>query len=135
MPITPETVKSKGHLVADNETYTIHDYDLDDLTVSVTELKKGKATRGHSHSSTAEVYFFPEGSNAEMTVGEESFAVNRGTVLIPRGAFHRVANKSNDSELQFVAVFSGKRSESRAKYTDGPTNDTGGNLDAAAPST
>ena len=118
MPITLDAVKSKGRLVADNDTYKVHDFDLNDLTVSVTELKVGKATRGHSHDSNAEVYFFPAGSDAEMTVGTDHFPVNQGAVLIPKGEFHRVENKSSDSELQFVAVFAGRRSESKAKYAD-----------------
>lgn len=102
--------------MADNERYRIHDFDLGDLTISITELKRGMATRGHSHASNAEAYFFMEGGEAAMTVGRNSFDVNGGAVLIPQGEFHRVENKSKDSDLLFVSVFAGKRNDSQAVY-------------------
>ena len=114
MQLTVDTVMKKGRLVADDDRYRIHDYNLDDLTVSVTELKRGKETRGHFHSSNAEVYFFP-GGNALIEVGNEKFEVGRGAVLIPKGEFHRVVNKSK-RDLLFVSVFPGKREHTRARY-------------------
>lgn len=117
MPISIETVRSKGRLVADDKRYTIHDYQLDDLTVSLTELKKGQGTRGHAHGFNAEVYVFPEGGDAEMEVGGERFEVGRGAILIPSGEFHRVVNKSKTSDLLFVSIFSGKRKDMKANYT------------------
>lgn len=116
MAITIDTAKSEGRLVANNERYRIHDYDLGDLTISLTELKGGKATRGHSHDSTAEAYFFMGGGEGEMTVGGQSFDVRGGAILIPQGEFHKVANKSEDSDLTFVSVFAGKRNEGEAVY-------------------
>jgi mannose-6-phosphate isomerase-like protein (cupin superfamily) len=116
--LTLDTVKTKGRLVADDERYRIHDYDLGDLTVSVTELRGGKQTRGHSHGSNAEVYFFL-GGRALMEVGEEKFEIRRGAVLIPKGEFHRVVNKSKASDLLFVSVFPGKREQTNARYGSG----------------
>jgi mannose-6-phosphate isomerase-like protein (cupin superfamily) len=133
MPITIDTIKSEGRLVAENERYTIHDYDLDDLTVSLTQLKKGKETRGHSHDSNAEVYFFPYGGDAAMAVGNEKFNVDHGAVLIPGGEFHRVVNKSKKSDLLFVSIFAGKRNESKAKYADTARADSHTNPVAARP--
>ena len=118
MRLTLETIRKQGRLVADTERYRIHDYDLGDLTVSVTDLKKGQETRGHSHASNAEVYFF-DGGEAEMEVGKDRFEVDTGAVLIPQGEFHRVVNKSKTSDLTFVAVFSGKRELTRARYARG----------------
>lgn len=122
MPITIETVKSKGRLVADDERYRIYDYRLDDLTISLTELKKGQETRGHSHDSNAEVYIFLGGGNATMTVGDERFQVDGGAVLIPRGEFHRVTNRSKMSDLLFLSIFTGRRTDTRAKYAGGEAN-------------
>ena len=115
MLLTIDEVRSKGRLVADNELYRVHDYDLDDLTVSLTELKKGQGTRGHAHNSNAEVYFFP-GGKAEMEIGDEKVDIDEGVVLIPKGEFHRVLNLSDDSELKFISVFQGKRENSNARY-------------------
>ena len=115
MRLTLDTVRTKGRLVADDERYRIHDYDLGDLTVSVTELRGGKKTRGHSHDSNAEVYFFP-GGTALMEVGDEKFEIRRGAVLIPKGEFHRVVNRSKTSDLLFVSVFPGKREQTNARY-------------------
>ena len=115
MHLTLDTVMKEGRVVADDERYRIHDYDLDDLTISVTELKPGKETRGHSHDSNADVYFFP-GGKALMEVGDERLGVGRGAVLIPKGKFHRVVNRSTKSDLLFVSVFPGKREHTRARY-------------------
>ena len=115
MRLTLDSVKEAGKLVADDERYRIHDYDLGDLTISVTELKRGQETRGHSHDSNAEVYFFP-GGRAIMEVGDERFKVDRGAVLIPRGEFHKVVNRSKRSSLLFVSVFQGRREHTRARY-------------------
>ncbi|MDE1853336.1 MAG: cupin [Thaumarchaeota archaeon] len=122
MPITLDTVKSKGKLVADNERYRVHDYDLGDLTVSMTELKKGQATRGHAHDLNAEVYIFPEGGDAEMEVGPERFDVHQRAILVRRGEFHRVVNRSRTSDLIFVSIFSGRRDATGAKYAPAQTN-------------
>ncbi len=116
MLLTIDEVKSKGRLVADNERYRVRDYDLGDLTVSLTELKKGQGTRGHAHSSNAEVYFFG-GGKAEMEIGDETVGVDEGVVLIPKGQFHRVQNLSEDSVLEFVSVFPGRRKDSNARYS------------------
>lgn len=115
MRLTLDTVVRKGRLVADDERYHIHDYDLDGLTVSPTELKRGKETRGLLHSSNAEVYFFP-GGDAEMEVGEDRFKIYRGAVMIPKGEVHRVINRSLTSDLLSASVFPGRREDSRARY-------------------
>ena len=96
-----------GTVVKDNETYLLKDNKtLNNLVLSSTKLYRGQATRGHSHAGQEEVYFFVAGSG-EMEVGEESFFVNRGDiVLIPDGAFHRVHNPS-EIDLIFNCVFDG----------------------------
>ena len=116
-----DTVREKGRLVADNERYRIHDFNLDDLTVSLTELRGGQSTRGHTHDSKAEVYIFREGEGV-MEVGSDSFEVSRGPVLIPRGEFHRVVNKSESSDLVFMSIFSGSRNGTRADYSHDKTS-------------
>ena len=119
MPASAKTVETEGVLMADNERYRVHDYPLGDLTVSVTELKGGQETRGHSHPSRAEVYFFLDGGDAEMAVGGERFRVRQKVVLIPQGEFHKVINRSKSSSLRFVSVFSGNRREAKPKYAPG----------------
>ena len=98
-----------GDIVKDNETYLLRDNKtLKNLVLSQTVLHPAQSTRGHSHAGQEEVYFFVAGSG-EMEVGEESFFVNRGDiVLIPDGAFHRVHNPT-DKDLIFNCVFDGKR--------------------------
>ena len=94
-----------GEVVKDNETYRLTDNrTLKNLVLSQTVLHPGQQTRGHRHPGQEEVYFFVAGSG-EMEVGEESFFVNRGDiVLIPDGAFHRVHNPS-EIDLIFNCVF------------------------------
>jgi len=107
-----------GEVIKENETYTLTDNNhLEHLTLSKTELNPGMNTRGHSHDSQEEVYFFNEGIG-EMQVGEEKFKVEPGSiVLIPAGKFHRVFNESGKSNLSFVCVFEKyDRSGKEAQY-------------------
>jgi mannose-6-phosphate isomerase-like protein (cupin superfamily) len=101
-------IREKGILVAENERYTIHDLEVDELTVSLTELKKTQETRGHSHVECSEIYFFREGKG-KMQVGNQMYYVVKGSIiLVPRGLFHKVINLRAE-DLVFVTVFEGKR--------------------------
>lgn len=96
----------KGIVVKNTEVYTLEDNNLlENLTVSKTHLKPNKETRGHFHDEQEEVYFFIQGEG-EMVLGEEKFNVNEGSVvLIPKGKFHKVINKSNVFPCVFICVF------------------------------
>ena len=110
--------KIDGEIVKDNETYVLEDNNfLENLTLSRTFLKPGKMTRGHSHEDQEEVYFFTHGE-ALMVIGEEHHHAKQGDVfLIPKGAFHRVINKSEDSSCAFTCVFEKyDRKGKEAKY-------------------
>lgn len=97
-----------GILIAENERYTIHDLEVDELTVSLTELKNTQETRGHSHVECSEIYFFKKGKG-KMQVGDQMYYVIKGSIiLVPRGLFHKVINLRTE-KLVFVAVFEGKR--------------------------
>tara|TARA_R110000824_G_scaffold51768_3_gene144132 strand:+ start:373 stop:843 length:471 start_codon:yes stop_codon:yes gene_type:complete len=101
-----------GETIKDNETYVLTDNkQLNNLVVSSTLLRPSKETRGHSHKGQEEVYHFIKG-NGEMTLGEETFEVTKGNVvLIPDGVFHKVKNTSSVYALHFVCVFNGRRKE------------------------
>lgn len=96
-----------GEVVKDNDTYLLKDNKtLKNLVLSQTVLHPAQSTRGHSHVGQEEVYFFVSGQG-EMEVGDESFFVKKGDViLIPDGAFHRVHNPS-EIDLIFNCVFDG----------------------------
>lgn len=98
-----------GEIIKDNDTYVLKDNKtLRGLVVSSTDLKPQQSTRGHAHPGQEEVYFFVEG-RGRMEVGDQSFEVQPGDViLIPDGAFHRVHNYTQHP-LYFVCVFDGKR--------------------------
>lgn len=100
--------------VAQNDLYDLYDYHLEGVTVSVTELKAGKATRGHSHSD-AELYIFQ--SDAVVRVGHKTYEVKEGQMLLvgPR-QFHRVYTKGK-ATARFVCVFSGTRDAKKAAYS------------------
>ena len=95
------TKQDDRYIVKDNTT-------LKNLVVSSTKLKRNKSTTGHSHAGQEEVYYFIEG-NGMMELGEESFQVWPGdVVLIPDGVFHKV--KAIGAEgCYFVCVFDGTR--------------------------
>jgi len=98
-----------GKVVKDDDKYVVKDNSmLNNLVVSSTDLKPGKATSGHSHAGQEEVYQFVRGSGM-MKVDDEVFPVKEGDViLIEDGKFHQVSNNSNNN-LYFVCVFDGSR--------------------------
>ncbi len=102
-------------LVADNERYTIYDLHVNELTVSMTELKPMQETRGHSHMGASEVYFFVDG-RGKMQIGMQEYSVKKGSViLVPRGEFHKVINLDKE-KLSFVTVFEGSRASKKYNY-------------------
>jgi len=112
---TLNAVRDIGMLVTDNERYAIYDLDVNELTLSVTELKPRQETRGHSHEDASEIYFFISGSG-RMQVGIEQYYVEKGSLLfVPGGEFHKVINLSKE-RLVFGAVFQGDRYSKRYKY-------------------
>jgi len=103
MRVSVENIE--GEIVKDNETYILEDNNtLENLTLSRTILKPGMKTRGHSHESQEEVYFFH--GYGGMVLGENSMTVEPGSVvLIPKGTFHQVINFDKEKSLSFVCVF------------------------------
>ncbi|MFQ5941266.1 MAG: cupin domain-containing protein [Nitrososphaerales archaeon] len=112
---TLNTVKKEGRLVADNQRYTIYDLCVNELTISLTELKPMQETRGHSHMGAGEVYFFIDG-RGRMQIDKEEYDLKKGNfLLVPRGEFHKVTN-SGKEKLIFVTVFEGSRSSKKYNY-------------------
>ena len=97
--------KQVGRVAKQSDVYTVLDVsELDNLVVSETTLHPGKETSGHSHGEADEVYFFVEGSG-KMQLDKEEFDVKaKDIVLIKRGSFHKVFNRS-EKDLVFVCVF------------------------------
>src|SRR5919106_3022607 len=113
MPLN--AIRKEGVLIAENERYTIHDLKLDELTVSLTELKKAQETRGHSHADCSEVYFFTQG-DGKIQVGNRTYYVGQGSVItVPRSEFHKVSNLG-EQKLIFITVFEGKRFSKNYDY-------------------
>jgi|SRR3989338_1016092 len=102
-----------ANLIRDNETYKVYDLpQLQNLTVSLTELYPQKSTSGHSHKEADEVYVFIHGAGT-MEIGSRTQEVKDGDlVLVPRGDFHRVHNKGGDN-LSFWTIF--EKYEGRGK--------------------
>ena len=99
-----------GKVVKEDDRYVVVDNTfLNNLIVSSTDLKPGKATSGHSHAGQEEVYNFVKGKG-QMKIDDKTFPVSEGDViLIEDGKFHQVINNSKEN-LYFVCVFDGVRS-------------------------
>lgn len=97
--------KRVGKVAKQSDVYTVLDVSkLDNLVISETTLHPGKETSGHSHADADEVYFLVKGSGS-MQLDDERFGVKeRDIILIKRGSFHKVFNKSK-KDLVFVCVF------------------------------
>jgi len=105
--------KERAKLIRDNETYKVYDLTtLKDLNLSLTELKPGKETGGHSHKEADEIYIFIDG-RGEIEIGEEKISVKGGDVVaIPGGKFHKVFNEG-EKTLSFWSIF--EKYEGRGK--------------------
>ena len=54
--------KQLAKLIRDNEVYKVYDLPgLEDIEISLTELRSHKSTIGHSHDKVDEVYIFING--------------------------------------------------------------------------
>jgi len=97
-----------GHVVKEDDRYLVRDNtELNNLVVSSTQLKPGKATSGHKHEGQEEVYMFIEGGG-HMWLDDRKFQIHAGQlVLIEDGVFHKV--EAGDEGAYFVCVFDGNR--------------------------
>jgi len=103
--MTIQQYKQLAKLIRDNEIYRVYDLtDLQNLTVSLTELYPQKSTTGHSHESADEVYVFIDGEGM-MEIGEKTLKVKSGDItLVPAGKFHKVYNQG-EKILSFWTIF------------------------------
>ena len=94
-----------ARLVKSDERYVVCDKALSDhFVASITILKPGKHTTGHSHP-VAEAYFFVEGQGEiETDEGRRRAVGPKDVVLIRPNEFHRVYNTGN-TLLIFVSAF------------------------------
>ena len=97
--------KKFSELIRDTDVYKVFDYKgLLNLTLSFTELGSLKNTKGHSHSDADEIYFFVLGHGEIIVNGDRNDCEAGDVFIIPRGAFHKVANLGNE-KLCFWSVF------------------------------
>jgi mannose-6-phosphate isomerase-like protein (cupin superfamily) len=108
--------------IVDNDTYQIRDLNLYDtrgkimFTMSLTILKIGKQTKGHSHADNSEVYEFTEGSGL-MLIDSTAVSVKAGDyIFVERGRFHKVINISQASDLIFRCYFAGEIRRPHLKF-------------------
>lgn len=114
-----QEILHSGTTVFDNDVYLVKDLYLEGLTLSLTELKPYKETRGHKHDDVDEIYFVKNGFG-KIQLGaddvKEMIGVNKGSIILVRkGVFHRVYNESAVM-LEFICVFAKKRSEVDYEY-------------------
>lgn len=101
----------RGTVVRDDERYRILDYVAGSVTLSVTELRPGQSTRGHSHP-WPEAYLVESGEGVLEEVPPEGETpiwteIRQGAMaLIKAGYFHRVHTTGG---IRFWCLFSGRR--------------------------
>jgi len=97
--------KQFAKLIRNNKIYKVYDLPkLEDIEISLTELKSHKSTKGHSHKEVDEVYIFVKGSGT-MELGKKTIKVKAGDIVpVKEGVFHRVQNPT-DKILSFWAIF------------------------------
>ncbi|WP_456475138.1 UTP--glucose-1-phosphate uridylyltransferase GalU [Candidatus Pyrohabitans sp.] len=104
MRLNAEELEKKGKLVKRDERYEVYDIEMEDLVLSLTKLFPGKATSGHYHEDSEEVYHFLSG-RGRIKLGEEMYDARAGDIFtVPKDTFHQVINPG-DEVLKFIAVF------------------------------
>lgn len=98
-----EGTKMEVKLRAASERYEIYDTKVGNVTSSLTFLKPGQETRGHSHPHE-ETYFFISGNGILRIDGEARPVHPKESVVIPADKFHQVMNGHNDT-LVFLCVW------------------------------
>lgn len=88
---------------AKSEQYTIFDFDIGDLVLSVTSLNPTKSTNGHSHE-WGEAYFILEGVGIIEIDGKPSKIVKGDFIQIHGGQFHKVFNIGSGN-LNFICAW------------------------------
>lgn len=103
--LNPQNLPSVAQLIKSNDTYDVWDICMDELTLSMTLLHEGKATTGHSHDQTEEIYNFTTGTGMiDLGNGCQQPVASGDLVLVPKGVFHRVTN-NGQGDLRFLCVF------------------------------
>ncbi|MFC1957897.1 cupin domain-containing protein [Chloroflexota bacterium] len=86
-----------------DERYTVYDFDIGGLVLSVTILHPKQATSGHSHDYS-EAYFFSSGQG-ELQLDEDKKPVHEGHFThILSNQFHRVYN-TGDTDLVLICAW------------------------------
>ena len=100
----------------DTDVYRLTDLsiaEIEPLTVSITELKPEKHTRGHRHLSPEIYAFF---SDALIQLGNNTYEVKAGQmVLIKSDVFHKVYTSGKQS-ARFASFFWGARADLKPSY-------------------
>lgn len=111
-----------GETVRDNDRYRVRDFELKDFTgniilwtVTITELKNGQQTIGHSHQEGPELYYFQKGRGLLILKNDAKHVKPGLHVAIPKGIFHKVIASSNDDML-FLTYFQGALNRPKEKF-------------------
>ncbi len=106
---------TKAKKIIDNEDYIIKDLVLRDgtqrvlFTKSETELKPGRATRGHQHDDKGEVYDFVSGEGIMVLGNSSVYTVEPYSVIfVAAGVRHQVLNRSKTISLKFWTYYHGE---------------------------
>jgi mannose-6-phosphate isomerase-like protein (cupin superfamily) len=90
--------------VKKNSRYDIYDFEMKNLTLSMTVLNPLKETRGHEHKKIDEVYICLEGKGI-IQIDKEKFPFKKNDIItIDQGSFHKVINTQNQ-KLKFISIF------------------------------
>ncbi len=104
MRLNAEELERKGKLVKKDERYEVYDIEMENLVLSLTKLFPGKATSGHYHEDSEEVYYFLSGEG-KLKLGDGVHEARAGDIFtVPKDTFHQVINTGNEV-LKFIAVF------------------------------
>ncbi|WP_457556146.1 UTP--glucose-1-phosphate uridylyltransferase GalU [Candidatus Pyrohabitans sp.] len=99
-----EELEKKGKLVKKDDRYEVYDVEMSNLVLSLTKLFPGKATSGHYHEESEEVYHFLSG-RGRIKLGDREYEAKAGDIFtVPKDTFHQVIN-TGEEVLKFIAVF------------------------------
>jgi len=110
-----------GEVVRDNERYKVRDLEVKDFagnviwTITITNLKNGQQTIGHSHQEGAELYYFQSGRGL-LILKTDARHVKPGLhVGVPKGIFHKVIASANE-DMIFLTYFNGPLNRPKERF-------------------
>ena len=104
--------KIHGETTDSNDDYSVIETNaLETISVGGIKIQPGKKSFSHSHPDNDEIYYIHSG-NGTMTIGEDTFEISAGNVILYDGKEEHYITNTGEEELYLTMVFNNKTKKS-----------------------